>query len=187
MGRVRMLPPELFTDERVVALAREDRYAFVGLFCEADREGRMRDQPRRLKLSVEPWDEDIDFDDVLTRIAGAGLIVRYERDGERFIAIPEFLTTWKQKPHVREAKSDLPPPPRGSPKASLGSPEADLGEPASIGPSSVSEGRSAEDQPRSAQGTPRRPDPDPKLLNLILIRILIRAVARQNAAAHPSW
>src|SRR5690606_21595849 len=48
-----------------------------------------------------------------------GFVVRYESDGESCISIPGWAK--HPRPHVREAQSDLPPPPE---KHNLGSAQA---------------------------------------------------------------
>ena len=74
-----------------------------------DREGRLEDRPRRIKVECLPYDE-CDADALLDELAAAGFIVRYRVEGAAaYIAIPAFLR--HQNPHVREAPAVLPPPP----------------------------------------------------------------------------
>jgi len=83
----------------------EDRLLFIGLWTQADKAGRLEDRPKRLKGELFPYD-DLNIDAGLGRLANAGLIVRYEGNSQRLIAIP----TWQkhQQPHVKEAASSLP-------------------------------------------------------------------------------
>lgn len=108
MARIRSIKPEFFTDEKVGALAPISRIFFTGLWCHADREGRLEDRPRELRIKVVPYDS-VDADDILSELASAGLVVRYEVLGRRFIAIRGFLK--HQLPHYKEIPSVIPAPP----------------------------------------------------------------------------
>jgi hypothetical protein len=108
MPRLRTLKPEFFTHEVLGALPTLARLLFQGLWCHADREGRLEDRPRFLKTVILPYD-DCNVDALLAELARCGFIVRYEVDGKRLLAIPTFLK--HQKPHTREQASTLPPPP----------------------------------------------------------------------------
>lgn len=79
---------------------------FIGLWTQADREGRLEDRPARLKAMIFPYD-DLDVNDGLGCLAHANLITRYESDGLRLICI----CTWAkhQRPQVSEPESELPP------------------------------------------------------------------------------
>ena len=117
MARIRAVKPEFFRNEQLAELPFEDRLLFVGLWTQADKAGRLEDRPKRLKGELFPYD-DLNVEASLGRLANAGLIVRYEGNGVRLIAIP----TWHkhQQPHVREAESVLPPP--AGPGLTLGRP-----------------------------------------------------------------
>ncbi len=57
MSRIRTVKPEFFLDEDLAALDPLDRLTFIGLFCQADKAGRMEDRPDRLRLQVLPYDK----------------------------------------------------------------------------------------------------------------------------------
>lgn len=109
MARIRFLKPQFFKHPDLAELPPEVRLFFAGLWCQADREGRLKDRPKFLKVEIAPYD-DIDADAALGNLARAGFIVRYEAAGEKFIAIPHFLK--HQKPHHKESASEIPPPPQ---------------------------------------------------------------------------
>jgi hypothetical protein len=71
----------------------------------ADREGRLEDRPKRIKIQIFPGDM-LDVEPMLQGLADQKLIVRYQVDGERYIWIPCFLK--HQKPHIKEAASVIP-------------------------------------------------------------------------------
>lgn len=107
MARIRSIKPGFFLNETLAALPFEWRLLFVGLWTQADRDGRLEDRPQRLKAALFPYD-DLNLEEGLGRLANAGLIMRYDGNGQRLICIP----TWAkhQQPHIRESVSDLPPP-----------------------------------------------------------------------------
>lgn len=108
MSRIRSIKPEFFTDEDIAALDPRDVLAFIGLWCHADKAGRLEDRPTRLSVLIAPYDRK-NFDQRLQRLADAGFIIRYESsDLKKLIQI----RTWEkhQRPHHTEVDSDLPPP-----------------------------------------------------------------------------
>jgi hypothetical protein len=123
MSRLRTLKPGFFTNEDLAACSIWARVAFEGLWMEADREGRLKDQPRLLRSRIFPYDADVDMDALLTELARPGLIRRYRVGGQAFIAIPSWHK--HQRPHWKEPPSVIPPPPDdgGPPSAPDGAPE----------------------------------------------------------------
>lgn len=105
--RIRTIKPEFFTDPDICDLPPLYRLAFIGLWNAADREGRMEDEPRRLKLHLLPCD-NIDFDEVLQKLHTGGFIERYEINGNKYIQITNFLE--HQRPNNREPESTIPKP-----------------------------------------------------------------------------
>ena len=105
MARARNIKPSFFTNEDLVELPLEDRLLFIGLWTLADREGRLEDRPKRIKMAVFPAD-NVDVDASLARLAKSGFIARYEARGIACIQVLNFAK--HQNPHVREAASDLP-------------------------------------------------------------------------------
>jgi hypothetical protein len=107
MSRIRFIKPEFFVHEEMAELSPAHRLLFIGLWTVADREGRLEDRPKRLKVMLCPWD-DCDVDAMLDCLDAAGFIQRYEADGEKYIAIPAFSK--HQRPHPKEAASTIPAP-----------------------------------------------------------------------------
>jgi hypothetical protein len=105
LARIRSLKPQFFKNEDLAVLSPWHRLAFGGLWCHADREGRLEDRPKRLKAEIFPYD-DLDLDAILWDLHDAGFIVRYVADGQNCIGIP----TWKkhQVPRKDEHESNLP-------------------------------------------------------------------------------
>lgn len=107
MSRARNIKPGFFKNDRLAECSPLARILFAALWCEADREGRMEDRPKRIKAECLPYD-DCDADDLLSQLANGGFILRYEVGGNRFIQILNFAK--HQNPHVKEAASIIPAP-----------------------------------------------------------------------------
>lgn len=107
MARARNIKPGFFTNEELVELSFSTRLLFIGLWTEADRDGRMEDKPKRIKIKLFPADE-IDVDAGIQQLHDKGFVLRYEVDGERFIQILAFCK--HQNPHRDERKSEIPAP-----------------------------------------------------------------------------
>lgn len=105
MARIRTIKPEFFTSDDICALSPRARLLYIGLWCEADREGRLVWAPRGFKRRYLP-DDDCDID-ALCRELTDRTLVRLYGDGLAFI--PAFAT--HQHVNPREAASRLAPPP----------------------------------------------------------------------------
>jgi hypothetical protein len=118
MPRIRYLKPDFFTDEDLAELPYQTRLFFAGMWCQADKAGRLQDRPKKLKAVIFPYDH-VDAEKCLQQLAqpkngsGKPFINRYESDGQRYIQI----LTWDehQKPHHTEKDSQIPSPPHTPP------------------------------------------------------------------------
>ncbi len=113
--RQRLIRPGFFNSDELAALPPLTRILFAGLWCAADREGRLKDRPKKIKAEILPYD-DHDVDQALTALAAAGFIERYEVGGERFIHVCGFARN--QFPHPKEPESVIPEPPADQRKSS---------------------------------------------------------------------
>jgi hypothetical protein len=104
--RSRNIKPSFFVNEVLGELPFEVRLLFVGLWCMADREGRLPDTPKRMRGELFPYD-DVDVDVALDALVVGGFIVRYVMNEKKLIQVVNFLK--HQNPHRKEAKSVLPP------------------------------------------------------------------------------
>lgn len=105
--RARNVKPSFFQNEELADIPPYGRLLFIGLWCCADREGRLEDRPRRIKACTFPY-EEVDCDSLLQQLADKGFIARYEVEGERYIQVTNF--TKHQNPHVKESASTIPAP-----------------------------------------------------------------------------
>jgi len=121
--RARNTKPGLFQNEQLAELPIEARWLFVGLPMLADREGRLEDRPKRIKMQIFPADS-VEVEPLLQGLEKQELIVRYEVEGRAYIWIPTFAK--HQKPHHRETASVIPPYVNGA-DHSLSAASPDLG------------------------------------------------------------
>lgn len=108
MARIRTIKPGFFTHDVIGELPQGTRLLFIGLLCHADREGRLTDRPKRIKVEILPYD-DCDVNAMLDELAQAGLIERYAINGERYLQVVNFSK--HQHVHPKEAPSLIPAPP----------------------------------------------------------------------------
>lgn len=76
MARIRTVKPSFFLNEEIAALPMATRLLFIGLWTQADREGKLEDRPKRLKAEIFPYDS-VDVDKTLSCLQSAGFIERY--------------------------------------------------------------------------------------------------------------
>lgn len=107
MARARNIKPSFFKNEDLAELPFSTRLLFIGLWMLADREGRLEDRPKRIKMEVFPGD-DANVEKGLSELHASGFIQRYEANGSRFIEVCAFLK--HQNPHHREPPSIIPKP-----------------------------------------------------------------------------
>ncbi len=112
--RARNLKPSFFKNEALAECSPLARLLFAGLWCLADREGRLEDRPKRIRAELLPYD-DGSVDDLLSELHDAGFILRYSVAVGRFIQVVNF--TKHQYPHRKEQASTIPAPdmPEASP------------------------------------------------------------------------
>jgi hypothetical protein len=114
MARIRYLKPDFFKDEDLCELPFKTRLLYAGLWCLADREGRLEDRPRRIKAEVFPYDKYMDINKMLDeltkpkKVSNQPFILRYSVEGRGYIQIVTFHQ--HQRPHPSEYKSNIPSP-----------------------------------------------------------------------------
>ena len=111
MARARIIKPSFFYDEELCDLPPMVRLLFIGLWCLADREGRLEYKPKEIKAQVFPYDK-INVTKSLSILEPAFISI-YEVNAKKYIAINNFCK--HQHPHTKEAKSALPAPPSTDP------------------------------------------------------------------------
>lgn len=112
MARARNIKPSLFKNELLGEADPLLTILFQGLWCLADKEGRLEDRPRRIKVEIFPYRELPDFNRYLTELARLGFIERYEVENQAIIQVVNFVK--HQSPHKTEKPSELPAKPSGA-------------------------------------------------------------------------
>lgn len=117
MARKRMIDPSIWTDEGMAELTERQQLLYIGLFSNADDDGRLKGSPAALRLILPTFYGGVPVDDVEADIEAVTKamrqLVRYEFDGRQYIAFRNFRQ-WQRidKP----SPSILPPPPDESPQ-----------------------------------------------------------------------
>lgn len=107
MARSRNIKPGFFKNETLAECSPLARLLFAGLWCLADRAGRLEDRPKRIRAEVLPYD-DGSVDGMLDELQLAGFILRYRTGEHGFIQVQNFAK--HQNPHCREPESTIPAP-----------------------------------------------------------------------------
>ncbi len=107
MPRARNIKPGFFVNDELAEIEPLGRLLFIGLWCIADREGRLKDRPKRIKAQVLPFD-GCDVDKLLDRLHVKGFILRYEVESCPYIQVLKFNK--HQNPHIKEQASEIPAP-----------------------------------------------------------------------------
>lgn len=103
--RARNIKPGFFKNEKLAECDYVTRLLFIGLWCMADRDGRLEKRPLRIKAEVFPYDS-LDINRELTVIERMGFVKTYRVDGKDYLQVLKFDK--HQRPHHTEAKSKLP-------------------------------------------------------------------------------
>jgi hypothetical protein len=102
--RRQIVEPDFFLDDELADLPFEHRLFFAGLWCHADRRGRLEDKPKTLKVKIMPYD-NIDVEKIVSELSKK-FIVRYEVLGRKYIQINNFEK--HQVFHKSERESKIP-------------------------------------------------------------------------------
>lgn len=108
MSRSRNIKPGFFKNEVLADMPCDHRLLFIGLWTLADREGRLEDRPKRIKMELFAYDS-FDIEPMLNRLQADGFLIRYAIDGVNYIQITNFVK--HQDPHYKEKASVIPAPP----------------------------------------------------------------------------
>lgn len=106
MARTRLIKPDFFTDPDLADCTLQARMTFAGLWCQADRDGRLKYEPRKLKVLIFPFDK-INMEKALEELTKKPFIKIYSINDISYIQI----INWDkhQSPHGTEKDSEIPP------------------------------------------------------------------------------
>lgn len=116
-GRIRSIKPEILEDERSAGLSSDAWRLWVSMWLLADDHGRLRGAPEWLRSQVF-WaaPERAKVGDLLEELNAAGVIIRYEVTGQRYIEIRNWNKHQKVdhpgKPRVPEPSREILVDPR---------------------------------------------------------------------------
>lgn len=130
MARARNIKPGFFKNYDLADLGPHCQILFAGLWCLADREGRLEDKPRLIKAEIFPYYE-FDVNGGLTQLERCNFVRRYSVNGERFIEVLNFKK--HQSPHSTEKASTYPHPQGEAEKTCLESIGTDIHESLTVG------------------------------------------------------
>jgi hypothetical protein len=110
MARIRTVKPDLFTSPSMRLVGLEARYLAVGLFTEADDQGRFIASAKLIAGSLFPHDDDVTAAKVerwLAALEGVEMIAFYEYEGVRYGYFPK----WEKHQRISHpTPSNLPSP-----------------------------------------------------------------------------
>jgi hypothetical protein len=103
--RSRNIKPGFFDNEDLGSADPLLQILFAGLWCMADREGRLEDRPMKIKATIFPY-RSLEIHGYLTELSRLKFITRYQVDGVSYIWINTFAE--HQNPHHTEKASKIP-------------------------------------------------------------------------------
>lgn len=106
--RARILKPGFFLNEDLARLPVRARLLFAGLWCLADREGRLENRPERIRAAIFPY-ERVRVISLLQTLERAGFVKSYQSVAGPCLSVATFAT--HQHPHPKEPQSKLKPEP----------------------------------------------------------------------------
>jgi hypothetical protein len=113
--RTRTLKPGIFKNELLATSNPLYAWVFEGLWCIADRNGRLEDRPRQIHLEINPGRAYEGTAESIDWLVTNGFVLRYQVDGIAYLEVLAFVK--HQNPHIREPARF--PPPNGEGSTSL--------------------------------------------------------------------
>lgn len=107
MARARTLKPGYFGNDVLADCTPLARILFSGLWCFADREGRLEYRAKKIKASILPFDE-CDIDKLVQELIDRRFVVAYRIGEDLFLQVVNFGK--HQNPHMKEPESTIPAP-----------------------------------------------------------------------------
>lgn len=107
MARIRTIKPEFFTSGDILKLSPLARLLYIALWCEADRDGRMKWDTETLKYRYLPKEsENNQINSLIEELQAIDLVVIYEVGNKVYAEIPTFSE--HQVINNRETVSAIP-------------------------------------------------------------------------------
>lgn len=173
MARKRMIDPSIWQDEGMAELTPRQQLLYVGMFSNADDDGRLKGSESALRLTLPTLYAGMSLDtiagDVNAVLTAFSQIVRYECNGRVYLAFRNYRVWQKiDKP----SPSNLPAPPDGpedSPTPSRMVDDISTNAPVAVVPSRTEEKLTEQNrvEARSAPAPPRAPARDRRKLAVL--------------------
>jgi len=90
MPRIRTIKPEFWSDGKILRARIPSRLFFIGLWNFSDDHGVMIEDPIEIKAKIFPAD-NLDIEAMIDELAGLGLLIRYEKSGQKYFIVKNFL------------------------------------------------------------------------------------------------
>ena len=103
--RIRYIKPSFFLNENLAELSFEFRLIYTGVWCCADREGRVENRPRRLKAEIMPYD-NVDMEKAINVLCSGGFLTKYENTEKEYLQVEKWEI--HQRIHHTEKDSIIP-------------------------------------------------------------------------------
>ncbi len=103
--RSRNIKPGFFKNEDIADCDPYARLLFIGMWCLADREGRLEYRPKRIKAEIFPYDK-VDIDKMMEQLTTRGFVFLYG-NGE-YLQVVNFKK--HQNCHIKEQESTIQAP-----------------------------------------------------------------------------
>ena len=134
----RMITGDICRNEKVASLPDAGRFLFIGIFSNADDDGRLKASPRFLKALIFPYDEDKTSEQVKRlrdQCAALGLIRLYNKNGMDYLDLP----SWHEHQLIRKDRYNPSQLPSYNEASSVRQPDGN--QMATAGLHSIGEGR----------------------------------------------
>ena len=111
MARSRNIKPGFFKNEDLSDLGLAAQLMFAGLWTLCDRDGKMEWRPRRVKMELFPFHDDITADkctELAQCLHDAGFVYIYTVDSTDYLKVINFAK--HQHPNMKEESQNFPEP-----------------------------------------------------------------------------
>lgn len=105
--KARIIKPGFFVNDTLAGCDPLARILFAGLWCVADREGKVEWSPKRLQTQILPYD-NVNIYELAKQLEESGFICTFLHNRTPYIKILRFEA--HQKIHLRERASEIPEP-----------------------------------------------------------------------------
>lgn len=114
--RSRNIKPGFYKNDLLAECDPLARILFTGLWCMADREGRLEYRPKKIKAELLPYDT-CNIEKLIKQLSDKQFITIYSVNSNNYIEINSFIK--HQTPHIKEQASTIPAPDKNQTSTSV--------------------------------------------------------------------